>query len=170
MHDFAGLNLVRNVAILRNSTEAVVVRISWATSSGSPRVFSIDVSLRRGSRVATVVMAPSSGVLFAARIYYLSTAAFSTVASVPLAAIVKTTNDGSGNRPVLMCADTNTQDLVNGTLTTPTLVSGGPWPSAVRFGVGCEIPGGTTTTGARSIDLASSFLQPIAQRLTVVGR
>jgi hypothetical protein len=156
---------LRNVSILRNSPEMVTLRCTYSTAAAPTFIYDVDVTIRRGSRTAPVVVSGGLGVsLTAARIDFGSTTASTAVTSVTAGVIRKTTNDASGNRPVIMCAEANTQDLVNGTLVTSGTVA------AARFAIGLEVPGGTATAGERAIDLAGDFFGALAQRLTVVGR
>ena len=162
-------SILRNVSILRNSPEMVTVRCTYSTTAFPLFFINVDVSVRRGSRTATVVLAGGRGTSFSsptanARFDFGSTTASTQVATVTAGVIRKTTNDGSGNRPVIMCAESNTQNLGDGALTTNSTIP------AARFGIGLEVPGGTATAGNRAIDLAGDFFGQLAQRLTVVGR
>jgi hypothetical protein len=160
----ADFTLLRNVAVLRNSPEAVAIRCSYSTTAATPSVYNVDVTIRRGSRVATVIVSGSAGSsMFGARLDFGTNLASTAVTSVTAGAIRRTANDGAGNRPVLMCADANTQDLTNGRLTTSII-------AVARFGIGCEIPGGTTTAPNRALDQAGSFFSPVAQRSVAIGR
>jgi hypothetical protein len=160
----ADFTLLRNVAVLRNSPEAVTVRCSYSTTAVTPSTYKVDLTIRRGTRVVTVVVSRfgASG-MRGARLDFGTNLASTAVTSVTAGTIRRTANDGAGNRPVLMCADANTQDLTNGRLTSGTL-------PAVRFGIGCEIPGATVTQPDRALDQAGSFFQPLAQRSVTVGR
>jgi hypothetical protein len=156
---------LRNISILRNSPEMVTVRCTYSTAALPTFIYDVDVTIRRGSRTATVVVSGGLGIsLTAARIDFGGTTASTAVTSVTAGVIRRTANDASGNRPVIMCAEANTQDLVNGTLITSGTVS------VARFGIGLEVPGGTATSGDRALDLAADFFGALAQRLTVVGR
>jgi hypothetical protein len=160
----ADFTLLRNVAVVRNSPEAVTIRCSYSTTAATPNVYTVDLTIRRGTRVVTVVVSRVAPLgIRGARLDFGTNVASTAVTSVAAGTIRRTSNDGSGNRPILMCADANTQDLTNGRLTSGTLF-------VVRFGIGCEIPGATATAPNRALDQAGSFFMPLAQRSVAVGR
>lgn len=156
---------LRNVSILRNSPELVTVRCTYSVAAFPLSIYDVDVTLRRGSRTATVVISGGLGVsLTAARMDLGGTTGVTGVTGLTAAGFRRTASDGNGNRPVLLCADANTQDLTNGLLATSGFIP------AARFAIGCEVPGGTATAGDRAVDIAGDFFGQLAQRLTVVGR
>ncbi len=161
------LNSLRDISILRNSPEAVVLRCAYQPSGGAPEVLNVDVAIRRGSRTVAVTIAPPFNVAVGSfagqfRLAWSGATPCTQVTSVTAGAIRYTSADGNGNRPVMICPDTNTQDLTNGRMTVVDPIG--------RFAVGCEIGAGSSVQPDRAIDQAGNYFSAVAIRSTVVGR
>jgi hypothetical protein len=141
--------------VLRNTAEQVTIRcaVVWGPGAflANDRTI-LDITLRRGDRIAYVVIGHASSGLAAQPGIIRKTAeaatALSAVAPFSAAAGIRaTSNDGQGNRYVIMHPRTNTRDLTNGGV-TGAITTGSLW------GISSEIGGSGATA---NIDDAASL-------------
>lgn len=156
------------VTILRNSVEECILRLSCTTTTG-PGVVFIDISLRRGDRLARLYLTtqPPGGTphwsIFRDSV---EAATAITYGAVTLGGIRATANDADGNRYVLLSYQTGspTNDLVNGGITQTAA------PYSMDFGIGSEIAG----SGAAAIDtatvLARNYIAAQTESQRIVSR
>lgn len=123
-----------SAAVLANRAEYGALRLRCLPSSilsGSPFV---DVSLRRGSRTLTFTCYAATAPAGGWRVGFSTATACTTLTG----GLRRTSNNGGGNRELLIAESTHTKDLVNGRLTANAVVE-------ETFGIGCEVAGSSAT-------------------------
>ena len=133
-----------SVTVLRNSPEESSLRFATGSSFGLPAPIIVDISLRRGSRFASVTLAAPFG---NPGIGFRSPSAMSHV-DANLGGNVKTTNDGNGNRPYILYAGSFAENLTAG----GAYIYGFPAPSIFAAAVGIELGGTSAVTSEHATD------------------
>lgn len=133
-----------SLSVLRNEPEILVTRLLWDQAPG--RV-TADLTLRRGSRFLEMYV--QAQVASTIKLALGTPAAGSSGGGGGY--VVQTSNDANGNRYIVGSALTNTQDLVNGSISTSASV-------AMDLFVGTVVGGGSALTGDTAADLYSQYV------------
>lgn len=137
---FTDLPAATSMVVLRNSPEEVSIRLATQIGAIFSDSFYVDLTLRRGSRFVSVhhSLGTQPGIGMAA------TTAMSHI-DANLGGNVKTTNDGNGNRAVLLYATSGlTEDLVLGTMYRPGT-------STFDGAIGIEVGGTGSTSSSTAV-------------------
>lgn len=143
------INAITAITILRNSTEECAIRLTCTGATGTPVPIFVDISLRRGDRLARIYITVNTTFNDTWAVFRNSVEAATaiTYGAVTLGGFRATANDGDGNRYVLLSYQAaTTSDLVNGGLTA---TGNGP----MDVGIGSEVGG----SGAAAIDTATNI-------------
>lgn len=118
------------ISVVRNSPAEVTIRLLYGYSSGGTfDLFDVDVTLRRGDRMVTVIVTSRSGTSATLGARRDSTEA----ASGALAgAVYASSADANGDQYLIVSPQAVTQDTTNGGLTTSSGVT------TARFGIGMD--------------------------------
>lgn len=156
---FAGFSPYVAVTVLRNSPEAVSIRLSAPPAFKIGNLHTVDLTLRRGARMVEVCM--SSDVGFKGRIKMTTPAA----ATALTGGIRGTSNNASGNRFVLSTPLSFTSDMVNGGLYNTSA------STSVPLAVGFEVGGsGATETIETAQSLIYQYHAALSERQTLRSR
>ena len=134
-------------AVLKNTPTVASVRFFCSLTSGSSipnQTWQIDLSVRRGLRAVFIHAVRPTGASSTWRLQFASATASTNLAASE--GIRETSNNGGGNRVVLVAADAGTQDLVNGRITQ------GSGTAEFFAAVTCEI-GGSGATGQNTANV-----------------
>lgn len=143
-----------SASVLRNDVEQVVIRL-MAVRSPVGRVV-LDLTLRRGSRfVEGYLQRGDSGTLAV----YLATAETLTNSTSYL---VRSTNDGDGNRVTLGSARSYTAHA-NGGITKSSV-------TALDFYAGVQAGGGSPVSGDAAVDLRNQYIGALPETTAAVRR
>ncbi|ANZ35259.1 hypothetical protein BBK82_03390 [Lentzea guizhouensis] len=142
------------VSVLHNEPELVVLRL---LRSQSPGRFTVDVTLRRGSRLVELyVQAAFSSTLKVVR-------ASAEAGTAGTGYVRATANDGAGNRYIVGSALTHTADTVNGGLSLATTTT-------LDAFIGVIVSGSGAVAGDQAGDLYAQYLGAPAELVQAVRR
>lgn len=163
---FTGIN---SLTVLRNSVEETSIRLSLATSVGATAgIITADLSLRRGDRLVRLYL-QSTNLSLTFKLARDSTEAATaiTYGTVTLGGIRATTNDGDGNRYILLSVQraSPVNDLVNGAITQ------GAAGLMADYAIGSEVGGSTATFGLDdATTVAKQYLAAQSESQHIVAR
>lgn len=159
--------LVKEITVVRNSPAEVVLRIYGSRnpdSTGAPtNLVTCDISLRRGSRVARVLV--SSPTVVNMRVRDVVTGAQPPWVAVT-GGLRSGANDADGNRWAMFSSKALTVDTVSGALTKASQ----PADTALDFGVAAEVGGSSATSPSQVAQLIDEYLAAYSETLVVAGR
>lgn len=144
-----------SASVLRNDPEMCVVRL---VASQSPGRVSLDLTLRRGSRVVEGYLQSGSSATHGVAL----TAAETNVNTAASGYLTATSNDADGNRFIGGSARTFTGST-NGTLTKAATTS-------FDFFLGAVVGGGSAVSGDAAADLFKQYIGSLAESTYVVRR
>lgn len=150
------------ISVLRNSPEAVGIRLATRPDSGSFGVdfFTVDLMLRRGARLVEITTVNGAGLNQG-----MIRANSATACTALTGSIRETANNASGNRFVLAAPQAKTDDLTNGSIritASNNVVS--------SFGLGFEIDGSSAAALETAQSLTYQYMCAMSEQLTVRGR
>lgn len=148
------IGAVDTVTVLHNEPEMIVIRLLRAQSPGR---IAVDVTLRRGSRLAELyVQASFSSTLKVVRA--------TTEAGTSATGYVRATaNDGAGNRYIVGSALTHTADTTNGGISLASTTT-------LDAFIGVIAAGSSAVAGDQAGDLYSQYLGSPSELVTAVRR
>jgi hypothetical protein len=158
---FQSIGVALSTSVLRNAPEEVAIRCVCALSpaGGGSTTVNVDISLRRGSRVASVRLSSLS----AAFKLGLSFSAVTATTSLT-GGIRKSTSDADGNRPLILSALNGvTKDNTNGIIYSS---SAGP---SNDMAVGHEVGGSSSAAPDQATDLRDQWFAAVHETATAVG-
>lgn len=155
------------MSVVRNDPEAIIIRLSaeW-TAAGFLARHTIDLNLRRGSPLVYINWHHGAAVNSSMKIVRDTAEAgtvfngFSSGAAVGLRA---TADDAGGNRYILVCPNTHTNDTTNGGMTRAST-------NLLKVAVGFEINGSTAVTHNDAPRVADQYLGNIGESVRAVWR
>lgn len=155
------------ITILRNTPEECRIRLVRDAAESPPTSYRhiLDISLRRGSRfLACYYTWTNTAIDMQIRVETneASTAVTPTGATGTFG-IRATSNDASGNRFVLACPKTQTQDLTNGRITQAATTT-------FPFMIGSEVGGSGAASGDQAADLMLQYLGWVSETVRAVRR
>jgi hypothetical protein len=154
-----------SVAILRNTAEEAVLRLTQGIDVGGglygAGLFTVDLTLRRGSRFVTGYYSRSvSDTLGVELVTAEAATAVTPTGASSAVGLRASVNDAGGNRYVLGSARSHTQDLVQGGLEKASTTT-------LDFFIGSAIGGSGAVAGDTPGDLCLQYLGALAE--TVIG-
>lgn len=142
------------VTVLRNDPAAVSIRLQVQINN---RAWILDLTVRRGSRFVECRWSIDvAGVIIVAR-------QATEAATAITGGIRATSNDASGNRYVLAAAQTTTNDLVNGKITSGSV-------TAYDFMIGSEVTGTSATGQGTAQNQIYQWICAQSETYRLVGR
>ena len=144
-----------NFSVLRNDASTVIVRLNRRDSEVT--VVTLDLTLKRGSRFVEARITRNVAAAF--KIVRNTTEAATTLTG----AIRATVNDGDGNRYVLGSSKAVTDDLVEGGITSASLIG---WD----FFIGSAIAGSSAVAGDAPADLVNQYHGYVTEVMNPVRR
>jgi hypothetical protein len=157
------------IAVLRNSVEETTIRLAAAvTGEAYPVQATLDISLRRGDRLARCYLTSSPAFSPSKWKIARNTAEAATAitySAVTVGGIRATANDSDANRYVILTYQraASVNDLVNGSITQAT--AGGN----IDFAIGSVVPG-TASAPDDAVSLANQYLAAQGETQRVVSR
>ncbi|MCX5365951.1 hypothetical protein OG864_45455 [Streptomyces sp. NBC_00124] len=145
------------VTLLRNDPEHVVMRLSKGLSPGR---YTVDLSLRRGSRFVEGYMQRSTSVDELK--IRLNSAETNNTALAASGYVTATSNDGDGNRFAAGSAHTFTGHANGGVVKTST--------TTLDFWVGVAVGGGSAVSGDAATDLRNQYIACLPETIYCVRR
>ncbi len=153
-----GVNLQawQSVSVLYNTFEYCVIRLT-ANLVNAPGRITLDLGLRRGSRFVEGYLQSSSS----ATLKVVSTATMASSSGTGY--VVKTSNDVSGNRPIVGSAHTFTADTTNGGLSKASTLF-------LDFYLGAVINATSPLTGDAATDIQDQYIGALPEATYAVRR
>jgi hypothetical protein len=148
------LPLPKSVTVLHNDFHEVSLRILYASAPGR---FTVDVSLRRGSRFTELYVQGATSSTLAVKRSAVEAATAAT------GYIRATANDGVGNRYIVGSAHTHTQDLVNGGISLAATTK-------LDAFVGVIAGGSAAVAGDQAADIYEQYLGTPGEVVAAVRR
>jgi hypothetical protein len=146
----------QSVSIIRNTFEQVIVRLTANIVSAPGRV-TLDLSLRRGSRFVEGYLQSSSSTTLKV------VCATTTASTAGTGYVVKTANDGNGNRMIIGTARTPTYDTTNGGISKAATTS-------LDFYIGAVISATSPASGDAATDLQNQYIGTLPESTYYVKR
>lgn len=146
----------QSISVLRNSFEHCIIRLVANVVNAPGRVV-LDLSIKRGSRfIEGYFQSSSSTTLKVVQV----TAAASTAGT---GYVVKTSNDGNSNRPIIGSARSFTNDLTNGGISKATTTS-------MDFYIGAVISATSPASGDAAADLQNQYIGALPESTYLIRR
>lgn len=155
------------ITVLRNSVEECILRLSCTSATGFVFPIFLDISLRRGDRLARIYLTNARNYSDKWSVFRDSVEAATaiTYGAVTLGGFRATANDSDSNRYVLLSYQAAvTSDLVNGGLTQNVAAA------AMDIGIGSEIAGSAAVDPDKAAELAGQYLAAQSEAQRVVAR
>ena len=152
--------------ILENTPEEVRVRlVRDANDTEGSRAHYLDISVRRGAPMAFFYYTwnGSAHNIQVRRAANEAATAITPTGAASTPGIRATDNDASGNRYVMCCPSTQTQDLTNGRIQKSAATT-------MAFMLGAEIGGTGAATGDTAAVLMSQYLAWVSEQVRAVRR
>lgn len=151
------------VTVLRNAVEETVIRLGSTLTGGSFGSTLLDISLRRGDRIARLYFNSTLSSAWRVARDTAEAATAITFGAVTAGGMRATANDGDGNRFVLVSYQAaTTSDLVGGSLTL------NPAGKAMDMGIGYSVGASALPNDAPS--LAQEYIAAVSEEQRVVAR
>lgn len=151
-------NQPHTVSVLRNSPECCVIRLTYdGTSVNTGFRYTLDISLRRGSRYAEFYC--DSGATTA--VWGIARTA-ATAATALTGGIVRTSADADGNKFILASPGPSTNELTNGAIRLSSTRTTFP------FMIGCEFGSAVEPHDAQT--QIYEYMGAVTERQTIVAR
>jgi hypothetical protein len=146
----------QSVSIIRNTFEQVIIRLTANIVSAPGRV-TLDLNLRRGSRFVEGYLQSSSSTTLKV------VCATTTASTAGTGYVVKTSNDGNGNRMIIGTARTPTYDTTNGGISKAATTS-------LDFYIGAVISATSPASGDAATDLQNQYIGTLPESTYYVKR
>ncbi len=146
----------QSVTVLRNTFEQCIIRLTANIVSAPGRV-TLDLSLRRGSRFVEGYFQSSSSTTL--KVVNVTT----TASTAGTGYIVKTSNDGNGNRVIVGSARSFTNDTTLGGLSKASTTS-------LDFYLGAVISATSPASGDAAADIQNQYIGTLPESTYLVRR
>ena len=161
------INSWTHLSILRNDAEACAIRLQIPHSLTSDPGFrhTFDLRLRRASRFVEGYWSTTAAAatMKIERDSNEAATAVTPTGATSAVGLRATSNDGDGNRYVLMTPNTHTADTTTGGLDFSNV-------TAIHFAIGSEIAGSSAVSGDTAADLMLQFLAGMYEVVRAIPR